>query len=377
MKASHVAAGFAVIFGLVSEVAWSQTHEAENDSRSGTVEEKLEAIRTKHQVPGLSAAAYIDGKVVEIGAAGVRRADSGEKVTVDDLWHIGSCTKSMTATLAAILVEEGRIKWDTTVGETLKSAPSLADGWKEATIEQLLQNRAGAPKNPPEALWAAAWEGTGTPRQQRRDFVFGLLRTAPESKPGTHYQYSNQGYAIAGVMIEQITGRPWEDLMRERLFRPLGMKSAGFGSPGRRQPLGHKGKLPPLRPVEPGRGADNPAAIGPAGTVHCSIADLARYAGCHAEAGRGGKTLLKHETFARLHQPPEDGDYASGWSVTERPWAGGKTLTHAGSNTMWFAVMWVAPEKRAAFVAATNTASDTAHAACDEAVGWLIRRTLK
>jgi CubicO group peptidase (beta-lactamase class C family) len=320
----------------------------------------------------------VDGRIVEIGAAGVRRAGSNEKVSIDDRWHIGSCTKSMTATLAAMLIEDGRLRWETTVGETLKNTPKLAAGWQEVTLEQLLQHRGGAPEQPPRDLWAAAGKHSGTPLQQRRDFVSGLLRTAPESKPGERYNYSNQGYSIAGVMIEKVTGRPWEDLIRERLFKPLGMKSAGFGAPSMRgQPLGHEGKRPPLRPKEPGPGDDNPAAIGPAGTVHCSIADFARYAAWHAERGRGEKALLKPESFTRLHQPASGGDYASGWSVAERPWAGGKALTQTGSNTMWYAVIWVAPEKRAAFVATTNAASDTAFAACDEAIAHLIGLTLK
>jgi CubicO group peptidase (beta-lactamase class C family) len=160
------------------------------------------------------------------------------------------------------------------------------------------------------------------------------------------------------------------------------MKSAGFGPPGKPgkedQPLAHRGQTT-LTPVEVGPAADNPPAIGPAGTVHCSISDLVRYAGWHATGTvQGAPGLsLKPETFARLHQPAEGGDYAMGWGVTKRPWAGGTTLTHVGSNTMWLTVIWIAPEKHAAFVASTNCASASAPGACDTAVSQLIQRFMK
>ena len=110
--------------------------------------------------------------------------------------------------------------------------------------------------------------------------------------------------------------------------------------------------------------------------MHCSISDLARYAGWHARGSRGGRTLLSEKGFAALRRAPAGQDYALGWSVAERAWAGGATLSHAGSNTMFYAVVWVAPEKNAAFVAATNAAGPEANAACDEAVSALIASVL-
>ena len=182
--------------------------------------------------------------------------------------------------------------------------------------------------------------------------------------------------------MESLTRTAWEDLLRARLFGPLQMKSAGFGAPGAPgkldQPYGHTGN-PTLKPQAPGPSADNPPAIGPAGTVHCSISDLARYAAWHADEGRSsrGPLKLKPETFSRLHTAPAGGDYACGWSVEKRGWAGGRVLAHNGSNTLWYAIMWVAPLKDAAFVAATNAATPGAAQATDSAVAELIGRFLK
>src|ERR1700677_64408 len=82
-----------------------------------TLKQQLEQIRAKHNLPALAAIVEKDGKILATASTGVRKMGSDIPVTDDDQWHIGSCTKSMTATLAAMLVQEGKLKWDTTVGD--------------------------------------------------------------------------------------------------------------------------------------------------------------------------------------------------------------------------------------------------------------------
>ena len=77
-----------------------------------------------------------------------------------------------------------------------------------------------------------------------------------------------------------------------------------------------------------------------------------------------------------LHRPYEGGEYGMGWVVTERDWAGGRALTHGGSNTLWFATVWIAPEKDMAFFAVTNAGGDKAFEAVDKAIGAMIGRHL-
>src|SRR5207248_3810584 len=117
------------------------------------------------------------------------------------------------------------------------------------------------------------------PTSARRLLLTGVTSIPPEAPPDTKFIYSNAGYSIAGHMAEKVTGKSWEDLMREKIFRPLGMTTAGFGAPGTRarndQPRGHKADG---SAVEPGPGADNPVAIAPANAVHCSISDWAKFA---------------------------------------------------------------------------------------------------
>lgn len=344
--------------------------------------EALETIREKHGLPALAAASIRGVKILESAAIGVRRADAPTKVTLEDRWHIGSCTKSMTAALAAMFVERGELKWTSTVGASFPELRDTMDPqWAGVTLEQLLTHRSGAPAEPPDNVWRNACMQQGTPTEQRLQFVRGLLLRRPEAPPGTKFIYSNQGYAIAGAMLERAAGQPWETLMSTKLFPACVMPNAGFGAPASlgktNQPWGHLLKEGRFVPVPPGPEADNPPAIGPAGTVHCTIEELARYAAWHARGQRTGTVSLKKESFIKLHTPPEGGDYAMGWGVASRAWAGGEALTHAGSNTMFFAVIWIAPAKDAAFVAATNCPGEAAAKACDEAVSLLIARAEK
>jgi CubicO group peptidase (beta-lactamase class C family) len=163
--------------------------------------------------------------------------------------------------------------------------------------------------------------------------------------------------------------------MQEHLFDPLGMASAGWGPPGTPgkidQPFGHARALLGVQSFGPDAPiADNPAAMAPAGTCHVSLVDWGRFLAAHARHGRDG-TLVSPEMFDALHTPLGD-DYALGWMVTHRPWAAGPVLTHGGSNTIWFAVVWMDAEKGDAFFAASNIASPQAMRACDEAVASVI-----
>jgi len=339
--------------------------------------ELLEQVRQKFNFPGLATIVVKDGKVCDLTAVGVRKLGDPTPLTTNDLFHIGSCTKSMTATLAAMLIEQGKLRWDTTISEVFPELQSRMDTqYQHVTLTQLLTHRAGVPTAPPPAAWERAWQRHGTPKQQRYEFIESVLREPPQTKPGTKYIYSNQGYAIVGAMLEKITGVQWEQLITERLFKPLHMDSAGFGPPGTKgsvdQPWGHHKVGSVIVPVQ----EDNPPAIGPAGTVHCSLSDLAKYAVLHLE-GEHGSGLLKSDTFIKLHTPADGGDYACGWGCYKRGWAGGTALTHSGSNTMWYVVMWLAPAKDFAVIVATNTAAGDTFKGCDEVAATMIKKWLE
>jgi CubicO group peptidase (beta-lactamase class C family) len=332
----------------------------------------LTPIIQKHNVPGMAVAVVRNGETVALGVAGVRKRGKPDNVATTDRFHIGSDTKAMTAMLCGILVDEGKLKWGQTLGETFPELKkSMHAQYQAVTLEQLLTHRGGAPGElEKDELWGKLWEHKGTPTSARRLLLQGVTSKPPEATPGEKFIYSNAGASIAGHMAEKVTGKSWEELMREKIFRPLGMTSAGFGAPGTRakndQPRGHKADG---SPVEPGPGADNPVAIGPAGIVHCSIGDWAKFIAANLPSAR--TKLVKPETLEKLHTPaPGEPKYAMGWIIADgQPWADGPALTHAGSNSMWFAVAWLAPKKDFAVLVACNQANDKA---CNDAVLTLI-----
>ena len=339
---------------------------------SRDVSQLLTPIIQSHDVPGMAAAVVRGGDTVAVGFAGVRTRGKADEVAAGDRFHIGSDTKAMTAMLCGILVDEGKLRWGQTLGETFPEwNRSMHPDYRGVTLGQLLTHRGGAPGDLTcDDLWTRLWKHKGTPTDARWLLFRGVTSNPPEAKPGERFLYSNAGYSIAGHMAEKVTGESWENLTREKIFRPLGMATAGFGAPGtpqkNDQPRGHK---PDGSPVEVGPAADNPVAIGPAGTVHCSVEDWAKFVAANLPSAK--TELVKPETLEKLHTPGgSDPKYAMGWIIAEnQPWAGSPALTHAGSNTMWYAVVWLAPEKDFAVLVACNQANPEA---CNDAVIALI-----
>ncbi len=343
--------------------------------KAKNMDQTLETIRKKYNLPALAAVVVKDGQICDRAAVGVRKWGDPTPVTTNDIFHIGSCTKSMTATLAGMLIDDGKLRWDTTIAEVFPELKSVMNKQYEAvTVEELLTHRGGFPTAPPQMAWKQAWAQQGTPVEQRYEFIKAVLAQPPEAAPGTKTIYSNQGYTIIGAMLERIAGIPWERLITERLFKPLQMDTAGFGPPGTiggiDEPWGHVRKPGMIVPVQ----GDNPPVAAPAGRVHCSLDDMARYTIFQMQGPR--QKLLKPETLERLHTPPAGGDYACGWHVYQRGWAGGNALTHNGSNTMWYFVMWLAPEKNFSVIVATNIYGPDAQKACDDAASAMTRKWL-
>ena len=179
--------------------------------------------------------------------------------------------------------------------------------------------------------------------------------------------------------MEVVTGTPYEKLIRQKLFQPLGMDSVGFGAPATPgkvdQPYGHVQDGDKVTPVDPGPLGDNPPAIAPAGTVHCSLGDFLKYAEFHL--GLSGEKILPIESRKALYKPSAIHGYSLGWVNLERRWGGGEVLYHNGTNTMNYAVIWLAPKKKAAFIALTNCGQNEAAKVCDKIIGSMIKKHLE
>ena len=331
--------------------------------------ELLSAQRESNGLPAIAAGAMKQGKLLAVGATGVRKVGTQASVTRDDKFHIGSDTKAMTATLVAMLVGEGKLRWTQTLSDLFpERASKMNAGYRPVTLEMLLTHRAGMPHDSHD--YGAKSDPVTV---QRLKYLDATINQPPASEPGK-FSYSNAGYIIVGAILEKITGKSWETLIRERLFKPLGMGSAGFGPPSKPnmldQPCGHVFASGHYTP----RYGDNPPALGPAGTVHCSMSDYLKFADFHASGGKRPAGLLAPELVEKLRTPPEGATYAMGWGTGKRGWAKGMVMTHAGSNTMNYFIVWIAPNIEFSVAAAANAAGPAVNKDLDDVVATLVQR---
>jgi CubicO group peptidase (beta-lactamase class C family) len=343
------------------------------------VEQTLAKARDQHKLPGIAAVVQIGGKLEAEVAMGLRANGHPERVTTNDRWHIGSDTKAMTATLIARLVEYGKLRFEDTLADAFpEMSSSMAPAYREVTITQLLSHTAGLPpltddkELPP---FYAAINGITALPAQRAAVSRAYLAMPPASKVG-EFAYSNLGFIIAGAIAEARTGKSWEDLVREQIFAPLGIVNAGFGAPGTpgkvEQPQGHNEG----RPLNPGSAdADNPPAIGPAGTVHIALKDWLLFAQDQLEGVYGRGKLLKPATYRKLHTPVS-GIYALGWGTKLSPDGAPLILAHSGSNGYWLADIKIMPKKRMIFLIAMNAGDEGANTAVQE-INTALRERLK
>lgn len=368
-------ASWGIVIGMTSNLALAD----------GSSVFDVESIRAHYGLTALAGFASRGDRTLS-AASGLRKHGTNTPVTINDKWHVGSCTKAMTATMIATFVEEGALDWNTSLKDLFPEMVNMHASYHAVTLEMLLAHRAGLGdmlQVDGGSLWEKLWDQYLDPVEGRSLVARSMLAAEPDKTPNTEYSYTNAGYVIAAAAIERISGKSWEVLMQERLFRPLGMTSCGFGAAGGNidppdQPWGHQVHEGQITPIEPGFGADNPPTMGPAGRVHCSTADWNKFLKLHVRGFRGEPTaILQTKSFERLQTPLHGQDYTpGGWIRVERPWANGAAFTHGGSNTLNLAVTWIAPNREFVGQAVTNRADASAYSAVDAVIEALANELL-
>ncbi len=344
----------------------------------------LHPYLSKYDLPAIAAAVVKDGKVISAGAVGTRRAGEKIPVTINDRFHLGSDTKAMTALLAAMLVEEGKLRWDTTTAEVFPElAEQMNPGFGRVTLAQLLSHTSGIPSDN-EAIgkvYEKAMMQDGNLDDMRYWIVREWSKRPLEFDSRTKFAYSNIGYTIVGAIIERVGGKTWDELITERIFIPLKLRTAGLGpqsSLGKIDaPVGHAVVDGKVKSMLAGPNGDGPAIIGPAGIAHMSILDFACWAGWNAGEGKRAPALVKPETMRKLHTPvismppkedaapgtPAGGKYALGWGELTVDWAPYPLLYHGGSNSMNLAHIWLDTKRDFAMVIVANISGEKANTA--------------
>lgn len=311
--------------------------------------------RAGNEIPAIAIAIWRDGKV-ETAVDGIREVGKPDPVAPEDRWLVGSIGKSMTSTLIGRLIDEGKLTWDSKLGDLLKDVSMLPE-YRDVTVEQLLQHRGGIPQDlnfDGNAIYHIVGNLTD-PTAIRAAYAKNILGRRPIGKPGERFSYSNAGYALLGHIAERLTGKPFEKLLSEYVFTPIGMDSAVAGMPGadgmpsgKGEPHGH---IPADKGFEP-HVLNGPLTYmaAPAGLgVACTVGDLAKYVAWHMRGYLGEPIELKTETVRRLHTPmAKDGKYAAGWVVD------GQSQGHNGSDGTFRAEIAFWPKEKVAMAAIVN-----------------------
>lgn len=295
----------------------------------------LEEIRVKEGLPALASAIIVGGKIHSVAAVGTRQHGTSNWVTASDRFMIGSCAKAFTATLTGVLVEEGHLTWETTIRDVFPKIEMLP-GYERITIEQLLSHRAGLPKNLGSGrnTWSIDYgfddKRGSTPPSRRLQYLEKIVRRPLMNPPGKVVHYSNAGYILAGAMLEQISGKSYEKLREEKVFRPLGITKTGYGPPTnterKTQPWGHYWDKSNRTFLV--FDAEYPNFMAPAGYLNISLEGWAKFVLAHLSIHSiGNRYLLTSDTLRKLHTPPPleiwdidigfDTNYALGWFTRE------------------------------------------------------------
>src|SRR5262245_11704163 len=322
---------------------------------------RLEAWRAEAGVPGLGAA-ILRGDDLAIAVAGTRRADQTTPLATTDAFHLGSDTKAITASVVARLVDRGVLRWNETLSEAMPDITDMDPAYKPVTLDMLMRHVAGLPQSGAfTSEFTAGFDESWPLARQRAWMAQRFLSRPPALPPGTKFAYSNYGYLILGHIVERATGTEWEELVRREVFDPLGMTGCGFGPTATDANPANNW----AHDVKDGRyvptGEDNPALIGPAGTVHCTLESWARFARAHAHPDDGG--WITATSMAHLHEGlsfeglPVGKNIAIGWGVTRTD---PPRLTHTGSNGYNVADIVVVPARHVAVMVVGNAGDERA-----------------
>ena len=327
------------------------------------LDETVAALMTEFHVPGLGVGIIKDGQVVLAKGYGFRDVEAKAPVTPRTLFAIGSNSKSFTAVLMAMLVDEKKLDWDKPVLTWLPDL-QLYDPYatQKITPRDLVSHVSGLPRH--DALWYG--------RSFTREQLYQRLKyLEPSTSFRNTWQYQNLMFMTAGVLIERITGKTWEDQVRTRIFTPLGMTRANAstndlpGSDDFSWAYDYRGgqvvKIP-YRNIDP---------VGPAGSINASVEDMLKYVQFRMSFGMaGGKQLVSAAQDSMMQTPrsvvpggwtfdntTEIGPDTYGLGLAITSYRGSRMIIHGGGIDGFISQMAWLPNEKIGIVVLSNTSN--------------------
>jgi CubicO group peptidase (beta-lactamase class C family) len=320
------------------------------------IEKTLEARRQALHVPGVAFAIVKDDKVIYSHGFGVRDVAGNLPVTPETLFAIGSSTKAFTAMTMLMSADDGKLKLTDSPKRYL-SYFRLQDADADAhiTLSDILSHRSGLART--DMLWAG---GALKPEQ----LIRALGDVKPTAKLGEKFQYQNLMFLTAGEIVGKVQRAPWTKVVRQRIFKPLGMTQTdtaietmqratdfalGYTWDAAKSAYTHL----PMR---------NLAVIAPAGAINSNVTDMARWVQFMLNGGVwNGKRLISEQNFAELTVPritvAGEMKYGYGWFL--RDWNGHKVVEHGGNIDGFNAEVALMPDQHLGFVMLTNVSASS------------------
>ena len=329
-------------------VAHAQTHARDDRALSAAVDSIAAAAVREHPLPGLSVAVVRGGEPVLLRGYGYADLENDVPATEQTVYRIGSVTKQFTAAAILRLVEQGRVRLDAPVSHYLSGLPAWAD---RVTIEQLLNHTSGIKSY--TALGPKWLDGMSLERTHEQ--MVALFRDEPaDFAPGERWLYNNSGYCLLGLVVEEVTGQPYAEYLKEQFLEPLGLESTTYCS--ERSLIRHRAEG---YAVEDGRFVnDAPISMTQpysAGALCSTVGDLTRWARALAQGG-----VIKADTYRRMTTPTalpggKEQSYGYGLAVGElggQPW-----VAHGGGINGFISQLTYYPEADVAIAVLSNSGS--------------------
>ena len=316
------------------------------------------------QVPGMAIAIVRGNETIYLKGFGVRKINSTDPVTPTTVFQIGSTTKGFTAALVGMLVDEGLVKWDDRVVDHLQGF-QMYDPWvtHEFTITDLMAMRSGLATGSGEGLCSMGYN---------RSFLMHSLRyMQPETSFRSAYAYQNLPFLWAAALVENKTGKSWEENVQERIFEPLNMSNSSTDQKSFQQApdvaylhIRENGNITAL-PMDQ-NSTDWVYTVGPAGGINSNIADMAKWLCLQMNNGSyGSRQLLSKSSTSYMQSPrtvmnivakKNNAYYCQGWMYMEAsPYP---VIFHSGGTTGHSALVAFVPQAKVGIVILSNVHGD-------------------
>jgi CubicO group peptidase (beta-lactamase class C family) len=313
--------------------------------------DSLEAKRLEHHIPGMAIAVVKDDQVILSQGFGVMDLEQQTPATDETLFAIGSSTKSFTAIMTAMLVDQGKLSWDDELTEYLPEYHfTVAGKTLPITLRDALSHRTGYTRN--DLLWANG--------QASRELI---LKTATNALPWDDFReqfyYNNVMYLATGEALAKVADSSWDELLQKIIFQPLGMNSSTSiheaAIANKNISLGYQwNDETESHDLLPRRNLNN---IAPAGGIYSNVTDMSQWVRLLLKDGQwDDKQLVSKEQLHATWEPTIDisGNmkYGMGWFV--RPWQNQTVVEHGGNIDGYGAQVALLPESNLGFVLLTN-----------------------